>query len=189
MDEPGPYTFRIFGRLCHLIGSLLPLPDALPAFAQIYVVGTGGEEEAAMRNIHHDNILDLELLTECADWLSRFNPYARFLKSAMNTLKEISASAVTFKSLTPEKKDAKRYNAPQPDDIAAVIEGDGQFGTKPREIIVRMHDNTLQRIDELHSGYFSMRYPIVWPNGEQGWDPDLFIKARVDPSASKFSVT
>jgi hypothetical protein len=38
----------------------------------------------------------------------------------------------------------------------------------PREIILKTRDGALQQISELHSGYLPLRYPLLFPYGEQG---------------------
>jgi len=39
----GPPTFRIHGQVHHLIGSLLPMPNNSPKFAQLYIYDTENE--------------------------------------------------------------------------------------------------------------------------------------------------
>ena len=42
-DSRGPPTIRIQGQPCHRIGSLLPMPEKEPKFAQLYIFGTDNE--------------------------------------------------------------------------------------------------------------------------------------------------
>ena len=39
----GPPTFRIHGQTHHLIGSLIPMPNSPPKFAQLYIYDTNNE--------------------------------------------------------------------------------------------------------------------------------------------------
>ena len=42
-NSRGPPTIRIQGQPCHRIGSLLPMPDKKPKFAQLYIFDTENE--------------------------------------------------------------------------------------------------------------------------------------------------
>lgn len=44
-DGEGPYVFRVNGQIHHRIGSLLPLPDNCPKFAELYIFDTKNEIE------------------------------------------------------------------------------------------------------------------------------------------------
>ena len=38
-----------------------------------------------------------------------------------------------------------------------------------RDIVIKKHDNVLQRIKELHPGYDALQYPLLFPAGEDGY--------------------
>ena len=51
-------------------------------------------------------------------------------------------------------------------------EGDSEE-TGPRDLIIEHRNGALQRISELSSAYLPLRYPILFPHGEQGWHVNL----------------
>ncbi len=78
-------NFRISGELYHRIGACLPTPGTEPSFAEIHIVGPGGEDEADIcvkqTNASLNNSLMLELqnhffwttLTpKCSETLTQF---------------------------------------------------------------------------------------------------------------------
>ena len=42
-NSDGPYIFKISGQVHHLIGSLLPIDNNSPKFAQLYIYDTDNE--------------------------------------------------------------------------------------------------------------------------------------------------
>ena len=75
--------------------------------------------------------------------------------------------------LDPQVRDPRRYNRPTADEVAAIIvrpENDDE--PLDRDIIIQ-HRNTgqLQRISQHSPSYIPMRYPLIFPHGEEGWHP------------------
>jgi hypothetical protein len=53
-DGEGPYVFRVNGQIHHRIGSLLPLPDNCPKFAELYIFDTKNEIENRIRALTNE---------------------------------------------------------------------------------------------------------------------------------------
>jgi hypothetical protein len=68
-------------------------------------------------------------------------------------------------------KDPRRYNRPTADEVAAIIPIGGA-STYVRDITLkRRSDGQLQRIPHTSSKYLPLMYPLLFPNGEEGWFP------------------
>jgi len=69
--------------------------------------------------------------------------------------------------------DPRRYNRPTADEVAAIIiqpENDNE--ALDRDIIIqRRNTGELQRISQHSPRYIPMRYPLIFPNGDEGWHP------------------
>ena len=47
-----------------------------------------------------------------------------------------------------------------------------------QDIILETRGGQLQRIDELHSSYLGLQYPLLFPYGEDGYRPDILHRAK-----------
>lgn len=166
----GLYLFRISGGLSHWIGSLLPEPGQQSAYAQHFVSGDLGREDIELRALRSGADLDLSTLEVILRLFFQINPYAQVFKNAREILLESETRTVQIRTLGNRDRDPHRYNFPTTSEIAVIVDGDGEIGAKKRDIILHRRDGRLQRVSELHTGYFAMRYPIVFPYGSQGWD-------------------
>jgi hypothetical protein len=64
----------------------------------------------------------------------------------------------------------KQYNEPTMDEVAILIEGDGQT-IAPRQIAHHQRKvGPLDYISDSHSMYFPLRYPLFFSYGSQQWD-------------------
>jgi len=75
----------------------------------------------------------------------------------------------------PQLGDQRRYNLPIGDTFAAIIPG-GQDAASHRDLIIRYYSGRLQRISEQSPYYLPLRYPLLFPRGEFGWQPQLLIR-------------
>ncbi len=73
--------------------------------------------------------------------------------------------------------DGRRYNLPTVDELAAIIPGDGSEPVKnDRDIVLRMHDDSLKRISQLHPSYQPLHYVLLFPHGELGWNIHMLLE-------------
>src|SRR6266508_6914493 len=77
----GPYVFRINGQIHHRIGSLLPQPNKIPQFAELYIFDTQNEIEnriqALSKNDTEDADLDPYVTEELKKMLDTYNPLVK----------------------------------------------------------------------------------------------------------------
>ena len=70
--------------------------------------------------------------------------------------------------------DARRYNLPTMDEIAAIVPGDGSQNVRvDRDIVLRLQGGGLRRISNLHPSYLPLYYVLFFPHGEEGWHLDI----------------
>lgn len=81
-------------------------------------------------------------------------------------------------------KDARIYNIPQVSEVVALIVGDVDTTSK-RDIIVESQTGQLQRIDELHTSYLGLQYPLLFPYGKDGYRHDILHRASQISQSSK----
>ncbi|KAL5193130.1 Replication protein A DNA-binding subunit A [Glycine soja] len=152
----GPPTFRVHGQGHHLIGSLLPLANKSPKFAQLYIYDT-------------DNEVNNRLLQ---------NPMAR------DKLQSLIVSDLKLKLIYDRQSDGRLYNLPNTAEVVALIVGDEHTGNH-RDIIIEKQTGLLKRINELHPAYLPLQYPLLYPRGEDGYRPDIPHKDHPNIHAAK----
>ncbi len=173
----GVYAFRIQGEMYHRIGSLLPQHDAQPQFCQLYIYDTTNQLQ------HRQNImptLDPDILHELQTMLSKVNPYAQTLGSIRDLVSNNPTQTLHLRILAKRSKDARTYNIPTGNEVAAIMVGDGSEDVDHRDVIVQDRQGGLQRISELHATYMPMSYALMFPYGEDGWHPSIPVSHVVD---------
>ncbi|KAI7963142.1 hypothetical protein MJO28_001236 [Puccinia striiformis f. sp. tritici] len=167
--QAGIYTFRVSGGLYHNIGSVFPDGEERAAFAQIYVTGGNDLDEAQLRAEQSQSSLDVHLLLQIQQWITNNNTYARFFRTiGGNTRPEDNAQYVLRNYVRPDL-DPRVYNAPRTNEVGMVIENDSPDDIAPRNITLQRIGGGFYHITDDFSGYLPIRYPMFFPNGEQGW--------------------
>ncbi len=70
-------------------------------------------------------------------------------------------------------KDARRYNVPTADEVAALMVGDGFEAVDRRDVVLAQRAGPFQRISKLHVGYMALHYPLLFPYSEDGWHSNI----------------
>lgn len=156
--------------MCHLIGSLLPLPGNAPKFSQIYLMAP--ETQLAQRQNIYDNRLNNEVYALIFNYLNTSNNLVSLYKAfGQNPLLGTNEYKVIIKPPTA-CIDKRRYNLPTQNEIAIIMPAD--YVGEPRDIIIETRNNdTVRRISELHPLYDPLAYPLLFFNGEPGWYPEM----------------
>ena len=166
----GPYVFRLHGVLYHLSGSLLPEPGNVPIYSQLYI----HDARTALRHRMKNNpSLRADTMQALQTLLNVHHRYAAIYKQAREILAEYpDADNASIRLRVDPSRDKRRYNLPTVDEVAIIIPGDGEQATDGRDIILRNHQNSLQRVSDGHSAYDCLRYVLLFPYGEHGWHYD-----------------
>src|SRR5204863_8705713 len=82
-ERNGPYVFRINGQIHHRIGSLVPLPNMLPKFAELYIFNTKNEINNRIKALTNEDPHECDL-----------NP--DIIKGLQNMLDESNTLVKTF---------------------------------------------------------------------------------------------
>ena len=73
----------------------------------------------------------------------------------------------------PSGEHSRRYNRPLSDKVGVLMPNDA---TNNRDIVLHYRDGGLKRISELHQSYDPPQYPLLFPNGTDGWHVNLKLK-------------
>ena len=86
---------------------------------------------------------------------------------------------------TDHNKDSHRYNRPTVDKVAAIIPI-SEDSTYVRDITLkRRSDGQFQRIPHTSPKYMPLMYPLLFPNGEDGWHPRIPMTSRNTHSSKR----
>lgn len=77
-------------------------------------------------------------------------------------------------------KDARLYNRPSCDEVAALIIGDYNNLERGRDIIVEKHGTGLERIHETQTTFIPLQYPLMFPYGEDGYQENIQYRESED---------
>ncbi|KAI7956604.1 hypothetical protein MJO28_003699 [Puccinia striiformis f. sp. tritici] len=174
----GLTVFRMCGALNHRISSIEPNNEADAGYSQIYVVGDRGNEEVNTRirkaqgkggKTGIASQLIPSTVTTLLSVMYQYNPYAKLFKSAKEVLNVNNAKTFKLQGVPLPGSDPKRYNEPTVDEVAVIVQGEGDIVSE-RQILLHRKDGGLKYISDMHSSYFPLRYPLFFPRGEQQWD-------------------
>ncbi|EXX65046.1 uncharacterized protein OCT59_021536 [Rhizophagus irregularis] len=103
--------------------------------------------------------LDVNILQNLQDMLDEYNPYVQNFHQIRDVIQANEATEISMLIHSDQTKDSRRYNAPTASDVAAIMIGDG-YDVDPsnRDILLRLRDEGLQRISELHPSYDPLHY-------------------------------
>uniref|UniRef100_A0A158P4G6 ATP-dependent DNA helicase n=2 Tax=Tetranychus urticae TaxID=32264 RepID=A0A158P4G6_TETUR len=170
----GNYFFKICGNIYHYINPL----DSTAIGGQLYLLEQS--EANRIRLLHNANLsLNPSLMHDIANYLQTNNPYAISYKNMRQIQLEEQILARRNRRRAIEYglqffndpvNSANRGNVPLVSEIAAVFETED--GAPPSNISVRVYPrqtNFSNTISYVSPHLDPMAYPILFPNGEQGW--------------------
>ena len=168
-------SFRIQGQVYHLIGSIVPTQGESPKFAQIYFIDNEESEVATRSAII--NGLKPDIIRGINQLLHQTNHYVELFKVAKEIFEQEDAPTnvriIINETKRPSGEHSRRYNKPLSDEIGVLMPNDV---TNNRDIVLHYRDGGLKHISELHRGYDPMQYPLLFPDGTDGWHVNLKLR-------------
>ncbi|KAJ7588450.1 hypothetical protein C8J56DRAFT_729729, partial [Mycena floridula] len=163
----GPYCFRIHGELSHRIAPLLPREGTPASYAQLYI-----HDAAEANQIRTDRntmipAVRSAIFAELQNTLHATHPYIPLFKQAFQLMREKpphEQKEVQVRLRLTEDNDARRYNLPTVDEIAAIIPGSGEENVgNDRDILLRLQDGGLRYMSHIHPHYAALHYVLLFP--------------------------
>jgi len=147
----------------HKAGSLLAVPGVKPAFLQLFIFTIDNQENLRAEAFSGR---DRKLSRAIAEVIQTVNPFARFLQTNAQTLRENPAATVRINLLNIDTTDKRRYNKPVNESITTIIPNAAE-GAQYRNLILHRQDGSRTRIKETSPFYFTFRYTIIFPRRER----------------------
>jgi len=183
----GPYCFRIHGQMYHRTSTVHPDEGEKRSFSQLYIL----DEELAIAERLADpaNSGCKSHIMEKLTTVMRSNPFAAAYKM-MHEVEETEVlmaerdgrnpPKISMALLQNRKQDKRRYNAQRCNEVAVIFTSSD--GEPPLDRDLRIHlktDNVsipkMQQVSILHKNLDALCYPLLFPNGEQGWGEDVML--------------
>ena len=112
--------------------------------------------------------------------LNRDSPYAAAYRNMAEVEAEEQSRAVlenrppsNVTMTLKEGADRRRYNAPLHEEVAAIFVGNDGAPPHARDIVIYPHNQPLRHISYISANIDPMLYPLIFPRGEPGWDPNM----------------
>ena len=179
----GPYVFRVQGQVYHRIGAAEVEEGVHPTYCQLYLLDS---EAALSRRLEHPSNTGCRAdLLNSLDTILREvgNPYIDIFRSMKERIdEEVNRAQNEGRQLRPvtltlradPTMDRRRYNTPTANEVAAIFVGED--GDAPRDIHIRVYHRNggrLQTISIENSNCDPLSYPLLFPRGELGWQPNI----------------
>ncbi|KAF8077404.1 hypothetical protein N665_1040s0008 [Sinapis alba] len=175
---PGPFTFRIQGQTHQRIGSLLPSKVARLISNRLKALGQTSPE----------GTLDEPTIKSLIDMLDEHNCLARFFCRARDYHEANFGKDFTIR-LLPDKGKRKEYDLPTTNEVAGIIVGDMSSFIGQRDIVVQFKSETLYQLRDDHPLYMSLQYPLLFPYGEYGFQPEIPLHIEAGTSKTRQYLT
>lgn len=170
----GPYCFRLQGQTYHHASHLHPNEDETRRYGQLYILDTN--EAINTRTHAQENSNCLSSVFQRVLIAMQNNPYAEAYNN-MRTV-ELREQEREARENIPARRismhfisgpDQGRYNNPTNGEIAAIFVGEDGAPPAHRDIVIYPKRSHKERISYLSCHLDPMVYPLLFPNGEQGW--------------------
>lgn len=159
------FNIQIQGQIYHRAGSLLPVSDSNYKFLQIYFMGNSPQE--INLRCAHNSLVKRYIIEQLQTLFHEHNQLVILFKTALDLMPSDSHKIVIRADKTPAGQHARRFNAPTIDEVAIVVVGEN---LESRDIVLHRRNDHLQRIKETHRSYDALQYPIIFWQGEDGYD-------------------
>ncbi|CDF40386.1 ATP dependant DNA helicase [Chondrus crispus] len=186
-------TMTMQGEMYHYMGPMMPSEGRAPSFASVYIHDTDYGTQTRTRLGGASTRLEDTLLMQLTHMLHECNPYVQSVLSMRewaqspqpNTLAPYQM--VIHADRRPSHEHVRRYNGPEASEVAALIPGNegGEIGR--RDIVVRSRgtlnsngNEVLDPISVSHRAYDPLSYVLLFPNGRDGWYPELRFSSDDD---------
>lgn len=158
-------TFKIQGQIYHKIGALLPESNDESKFLQIYF--TGDREVEINQRCAISQGTKREIISSLQQFFHEHNNLIKLFKIALERMPSNDYQVVIRADKTPAGEHQRRFNAPTVDEIAVIMVG---TDCEKRDIILHKRDSKLQRVNETHRSYDALQYPLLFWQGEDGYN-------------------
>jgi hypothetical protein len=112
--------------------------------------------------------------------LDENNPFVKKIRMARDRLRDHGNEELIIRIVVALEGDSVQYNLPTTDELAMLVVGDFSLETFKCDIIIETHNNELKQISALHPAFMAMKYPLLFPYGERGFQVGVLYNGIFD---------
>ncbi|SGY12385.1 BQ5605_C011g06489 [Microbotryum silenes-dioicae] len=138
----GPPVFRVFGRLYHRLGALIPAVNQCPAFAQTWLINPAEATDTRLEPDGADSHMQRSTLTKLESMLRTKNHFVREFASAKPRAGWDTAKEWILRLCLPPGRDRRTHNPPTSSTEMAMLIYDSDTNTGDRgrqDLILQVH--------------------------------------------------
>ncbi|SGY23797.1 BQ5605_C019g08983 [Microbotryum silenes-dioicae] len=138
----GPPVFRVFGRLYHRLGALIPAVNQCPAFAQTWLINPAEATDTRLEPDGADSHMQRSTLTKLESMLRTKNHFVREFASAKPRAGWDTAKEWILRLCLPPGRDRRAHNPPTSSTEMAMLICDSDTNTGdrgPQDLILQVH--------------------------------------------------
>ncbi|KAK1402614.1 hypothetical protein POM88_002219 [Heracleum sosnowskyi] len=174
-----PYVYHLNGQNHHVFGQLIPDEGQDPKFCQLYIYGTENEVGNRIRWIKDGHHIDTEVVQGLITLLDETNQLVRCFRTARDRFKEDDIIDMKIVLKVCRSESGRGNHIGPSDEVAAVMVGDLDDTCGERDIIIECKQHGLKCISKIHPSLVALQYPILFPNGEDGFHDDIkFVESE-----------
>lgn len=173
----GPYVFKIHGEVHHYVG---PLHSDEPSYAQMYIL-----DNAVQKRSNLNKLMDRTILTKLTDLMNTNNPFAIAFKTMYQIEQEsikkykLPGNTIPNMKMILLNNEIRRHDLPTVNEIAYIFKSVDGAPPVNRDMISYLKNSPIinsvshtktHRINDLMDVSDPMVYPLLFPNGELGWN-------------------
>ena len=107
------------------------------------------------------------------------NALTKSFRLARDFIQENQSQDCALRLFRKRGKDARNYNTPTCDEVAALVVGDLTNLDYGKDVVVKKVSGHLQRVFETHASFIPLQYPILFPYGEDGWSEEIPLRQAI----------
>ncbi|KAK1362492.1 hypothetical protein POM88_046966 [Heracleum sosnowskyi] len=182
----GPYVYRLNGQNHHVFGSLIPNDGETPKFCQLYIYDTENEVSNRMQwmDIDDNDKINSEIVEGLMKMLDYTNELVKEFRVARDRFKDSPYVDLKIVLKVCRSQSGRENNIGLSNEVAAIMVGGVEDPSASRDIILERTIGGLKRITNIHPKLMALQYPLLFPNGEDGFHNKIKY-ARTDENKGK----
>ncbi|KAK1347231.1 hypothetical protein POM88_055054 [Heracleum sosnowskyi] len=167
----GPYVYRLNCQNHHVFGSLIPNDGETPKFCQLYIYDTENEVLNRMQwmDIDDHDKINSEIVEGLMKMLDDTNELVKKFRVARDRFKDSPYVDLKIVLKVCRSQSGRENNIGPSNEVAAIMVGGVEDPSASRDIILDRTIGGLKRITNIHPKLMALQYPILFPNGEDGF--------------------
>nr|XP_017217080.1 PREDICTED: uncharacterized protein LOC108194638 [Daucus carota subsp. sativus] len=167
----GPYIYRLNGQNHHVFGSLIPDDGDTPKFCQLYIYDTANEVNNRLRwvKVSDEQPIDVQVVEGLIQMLDDTIGLVKKFRTARDRWENNDILDLKVELKICRAQNGRENHISASDEVAGIMVGSTSNTTPDRDIIIEPKFGKLQRVSYIHPKFMALQYPLLFPNGEDGY--------------------